>query len=180
MRTEKSSGKHIIQSIAALPDGKDVSGLRKLFLEELREIYWAEKELIAMLPKIADSVSSEELADAILDNLAMSFTHVNRIEDSFVSLHEEASETRCETMEGLIGDAARLVSTGETGLFRDAAVLSVMKRIRYYEIASYGILCSFAKTLGEIEVLTMMEDSLDEERESYRTLIHSSRFILNT
>jgi ferritin-like metal-binding protein YciE len=180
MRSERLYGKQTPGPIVALSDNTDVNALRKLFLEELGDIYWAEKELTVLLPKIADRVSSEELADAILDNLGMSFNHVNRLEDVFLSLREQAGGTRCETMAGLIRETERIILSGETGMFRDAAVLSVVKRIRYYEIASYGILCSFSRALGEIEVLTIMENALDEERDAYRTLIHSAKFILNT
>jgi ferritin-like metal-binding protein YciE len=180
MRIEKLHGKLNPEPVVALQPNTEMKNLRKLFLEELRDIYWAEKELTLLLPKIADKVSSEELADAILDNMTMSFNHVNRLEDVFVSLHEQACAVRCETMAGLIRETERIISSGETGMFRDAAVLSVVKRIRYYEIASYGILCSFSRALGEIKVLTIMEDALDEEREAYRNLIHSAKFILNT
>ena len=153
--------------------------LRKLFRVELLEICWTEKELTLLLSKLADSVASEELADALLDDLSMSFNHLDRLEDILLSMDEAAKFKACDTMVQLIAEAEKIISSGTPGVVQDAAIFSLVKRIRYSQIASYGIICSFLKNMEQFEELVIMEVSLDEERSAYRNLLQSASTLLN-
>lgn len=151
---------------------KPLEGLRKLFIEELKDIYWAEKALSSALPKIVDGASSEELADEILDHLALTLNHITRLEVVFSSLNIKPEATRCETMAGLVREAGLVMSESDNDKLMDMGILSVIKKMQHYKITSYGILCSFSKALGEIKVLSLLENILIEEREIYVSMVN--------
>jgi ferritin-like metal-binding protein YciE len=152
-------------------------GLNKLFIDELKDIYWAEKATAMALPKMINAASSEELADELLDHLTLTFDHISRLEGIFVSLGVKSEATKCEMMNGLIEETLSIITTDAESKFKDQGILSVSKKMQYYKITSYGILCSFAKTLSEIEVLSVLEDTLNEEREVYRIMTQISEFL---
>jgi ferritin-like metal-binding protein YciE len=176
LQTEKAEGVPMFADAAGLNPS---AGLKKLFLEELKDIYWAEKALTGILPKLVDKTSSEELADGILDQLGQTLNHITRLERIFSSIGIKAEAAKCETMSALINDAEIIISNTLEGQHRDIGILAIVKRIEYYEIASYGILCSFSKTLGEIEALSLLEDTLQEEREAYKAMAMIGRVLMN-
>lgn len=156
---------------------ESVNELQKLFVDELKDIYWAEKSLTALLPKMIDRSASEELAEGILDHLALTLNHITRLEAVFSAINIKAESKKCETMSALIEDANRIMKEMPEGTNRDNSIISINHKIQFYEIATYGILCSFAKTLGEIEALTLLEDTLNEEKTAYKTLFQIRELI---
>lgn len=182
MRSQTSTQKDLIISTAptsAESVSNQMKDLRKLFVEELKDIYWAEKSLTALLPRIVDKVSCEELADGILDQLALTLHHITRLEAVFISININTEATKCETMAALAREAEVIITAKSSAITKDADIWSVVKKIQHYEIVSYGILCAFSKALGEIEALSLMEDTLTEEREIYKTMHHIGSY-LNT
>jgi ferritin-like metal-binding protein YciE len=145
-------------------------GLRELFEDELKDIYWAEKALTKALPKMAKNATSEELINAIEEHLEVTKGHVERCEQAFEMMDKPARAKKCEAMDGLIREAQDIMESTEEGVVRDAGIISGAQKIEHYEIASYGTLCAFAKTLGEGEIADLLEQTLNEEKEADQTL----------
>ncbi|MFL5764075.1 MAG: DUF892 family protein [Bacteroidia bacterium] len=179
MRTENLYERENGRPAVITSEPVDPSALRGLFRAELYDIYWAEKDLAVLLTKLADKVSSEELADAILDDLTMCYTHIDRLDDAFFRLQEKQKGRGCEVMKQLFAEAERILSLDTPGVPMDAAVFSLIRRIRYSQITSYGIICSFLRALGEIGLLSVMETSLEDERLAYGNLMRCSAMLLN-
>jgi len=141
-------------------------GLRQLFLAELQDIYWAEKALVKALPKMADKATSQELVDAITEHLGITEQHVSRLEDVFEAIGEKAQGKKCDAMAGLIEEAEYIVDGMPEGNVRDAAIIASAQKVEHYEIAAYGTLCAFAKTLGETQAGELLHETLEEEKEA--------------
>ena len=145
-------------------------GLRDLFEDELKDIYWAEKALTKAIPKIVKNASSEELVAALDDHLEVTKGHVERLEEAFRILGKTARAKKCDAMEGLVKEAEGIMEDTEEGVVRDAGIISAAQKVEHYEIATYGTLCAFGKTLGEDEVVDLLHQTLDEEKEADQTL----------
>ena len=141
-------------------------GLRELFIESLKDIYWAEKALTKALPKMAKNASSESLITTINDHLTVTEEQVIRLEEVFEILGEKASAKKCEAMEGLIKEGESIVEETEAGPVRDAGIIGASQKIEHYEIATYGTLAAFAQTLGEEDALALLQQTLEEEKEA--------------
>lgn len=143
------------------------SMLQELFLEELRDIYWAEKHLVKALPKMQKASSSEELAGAFEDHLAVTQEQVARLEQVFEILGEKARGKKCDAMEGLVSEAESVIEDTEEGTStRDVALIIAAQKVEHYEIATYGGLATLAKTLGMTEIKDLLGQTLDEEKET--------------
>lgn len=145
---------------------KQASQLGKLFEDELKDIYWAEKALAKALPKMARKATSEELVEAIEKHLEQTEEHVSRCEQIFKLLGKEARGKKCEAMEGLINEAESIMEDTEEGVMRDAGIISAAQKVEHYEIATYGTLRTFAETLGMTEAVELLEATLEEEKET--------------
>ena len=154
----------------AQKNGKTAHDLRALFNEELRDIYWVENALVKAIPKMIKNASSGELFDALTAHLDVTHAHVKHVERVFESVGIEPSGKKCEAMEGLIREASSLIADTEKGVVRDAAIIAAAQKIEHYEICAYGTLCSFAKTLDEMEAIEILQQILDEEKEADITL----------
>lgn len=141
-------------------------GLRELFIESLKDIYWAEKALTKALPKMAKNASSENLITTINDHLTVTEEQVTRLEEVFEILGQKASAKKCEAMEGLIKEGESIVEETEAGPVRDAGIIGASQKIEHYEIATYGTLAAFAQTLGEEDALALLQQTLEEEKEA--------------
>lgn len=141
-------------------------GLRELFVDSLKDIYWAEKALTKALPKMAKNASSENLITTINDHIAVTEEQVSRLEQIFELIGEKASAKKCEAMEGLIKEGESIMEETQQGPVRDAGIIGASQKIEHYEIATYGTLAAFAHTLGEDEALDLLQQTLDEEKEA--------------
>lgn len=141
-------------------------GLRELFVDSLKDIYWAEKALTKALPKMAKNASSENLISTINDHLTVTQEQVTRLEQIFELIGEKASAKKCEAMEGLIKEGESIMEETQQGPVRDAGIIGASQKIEHYEIATYGTLAAFAHTLGEDEALDLLQQTLDEEKEA--------------
>ncbi len=145
-------------------------GLRDLFIDELKDIYWAEKALTKALPKMAKKATSEELIAALQDHLEVTNGQVARLEQVFEAIGEKAQAKKCEAMAGLINESEEIMESTASGPVRDAGIISAGQKVEHYEIASYGTLVTFANTLGEDEAASLLEETLNEEKEADETL----------
>jgi ferritin-like metal-binding protein YciE len=141
------------------------SQLGKLFEDEFRDIYWAEKALVKALPKMAKNASSEQLVAAIEKHIAETEVHVERCENIFSILGKEPRGKKCEAMEALISEGETVMEEAEEGVMRDAAIIASAQKVEHYEIASYGTLVTFASTLGMEDVASILEETLNEEKQ---------------
>lgn len=147
--------------------------LEDLFEDNLRDIYNAEKQLVAALPLIAKSTYSEDLENAINDHLNETKKQMERLEKIFDRLDMDTRDVNtCEAMEGLITECKEVMDHFEDGPVRDAALIIAAQKIEHYEIAAYGSLCELADVLGYSKIADILERSLNEEKSADRILSH--------
>jgi ferritin-like metal-binding protein YciE len=140
------------------------SQLMKLFEEELKDIYWAEKALTKAIPKMIKNATSADLIEALENHLMETEEQVKRAEQVFELTGKKAVAKKCEAMEGLIKEAEEIMEECEEGAMRDAGIISAGQKVEHYEIASYGTLRQFAETLGLTEAAALLEETLNEEK----------------
>ena len=157
-----SNGKHKMSS--ANGSGMQSSQLMKLFEDELKDIYWAEKALTKAIPKLIKNATSQELIDALTSHLAETENQVTRLEHVFESIDKKAVSKKCEAMEGLIKEAEEIMESSEAGAMCDAGIISAGQKMEHYEIATYGTLRQFAETLGLTEAVSLLAATLEEEK----------------
>ena len=145
--------------------------LRELFIEELRDIYWAEKHLTKALPKMKRSATSEELAAAFEDHLTVTEQQIQRVEKVFELLDMTPRAKKCEAMEGLVKEAQNVIEELPKGSsVIDAGLIISGQKVEHYEIAAYGSLVQLAKTMGENEIANLLQQTLDEEKQADQLL----------
>jgi ferritin-like metal-binding protein YciE len=169
--TEKPNGSHSSKTsgttrrASSQNKGQDQSSqLRKLFEEELKDIYWAEKALTKAIPKMIKQATSEDLINALENHLHETENQVTRAEQVFSTLGMEAKAKKCDAMAGLIKEAEEIMEECEDGVMRDAGIISAAQKVEHYEIATYGTLRQFAETLGYDEAVSLLEATLEEEK----------------
>ncbi|PTQ96526.1 ferritin-like metal-binding protein YciE [Mucilaginibacter yixingensis] len=141
------------------------SALKELFIDELKDIYWAEQHLVKALPKMSKGATSDELKKTIEEHLTQTENQVARLEKVFESIGEKAKAVKCEAMDGLLKEADELLKETEKGTeVRDVAIISAAQKVEHYEIASYGTLRTLATTLGYTEAASLLEETLKEEK----------------
>lgn len=151
---------------AAAPYNEE-SKLKELFVEELKDIYSAEKQLTKALPKMAKAATSEELRNAFENHLAQTEEQIGRVEEVFELSEMTARAKKCEGMAGMIEEGQQAIEDTDTGTAtRDAALIIAAQKVEHYEIASYGSLVQLAKTIGLSEAVDLLQQTLDEEKET--------------
>lgn len=143
-----------------------VNSLNELFLGELKDIYWVENALIKALPEMMNNATDTKLKTALKNHLAQTQQQVVRLEEIFKSLGEKAEGEKCLAMEGIIKEGQKMMAETATGPVRDAAIISSGQKVEHYEIAAYGTLAAFAKTLNERPGLDLILKTLGEEKKS--------------
>jgi ferritin-like metal-binding protein YciE len=160
--------------------GRTESALNELFIDELKDIYWAEKHLTSALPKMAKAATSDELRTAIENHLAETENHVTRLEQAFESIGEKAVAKKCEAMAGLIKEGDEIVTETKKGsMTRDAGIISAGQKIEHYEIATYGTLKTLAGILGYDEAAELLDATLQEEKNADSTLTQVAEKSIN-
>lgn len=157
----------------------DDSKLHKLLIDELKDIYWAEKALTKAIPKMIKNATSEELVAALEEHLAETEEQVAKVEEVFGILEEKVQAKKCEAMDGLIKETEELMSDNEKGVIRDAAIISAAQKVEHYEIASYGTLVAFANTLGLTDAAELLEEILEEEKSADMKLTEVAETAVN-
>jgi ferritin-like metal-binding protein YciE len=150
---------------------KEETKLKELFIEELKDIYSAEKQLTKALPKLSKAATSDELRSAFEEHLAVTEEQIVRVEQVFEMLDLPPRAKKCEAMEGLVKEAqAVLEDTDEGTATRDVALIIAGQKVEHYEIATYGSLVQLAKTMGNEEMAQLLQLTLDEEKEADQLL----------
>lgn len=155
------------------------TGLRQLLEDQLKDIYWAENAISKAMPDIAEMVDSQELVDALNEHLEETLQQVTRLEDVFEVLDLKVAGEKCEAMEGLLREADDIVDELDQGPVRDAGIIAACQKIEHYEIATYGTLRAFANILGEYEAASLLEETLEEEKNADLKLTDLAESIIN-
>jgi ferritin-like metal-binding protein YciE len=140
--------------------------MRELYIDELRDLYNAETQLVKALPKMAKASSSEELREAFEEHLRQTSEQVSRLEQIFEMLDEKPTGKKCLGMEGLVKEAAETMKEDYEDGVMDAALIGAAQRVEHYEIAGYGTVREFAERLGEDEHVPLLEQTLEEEKQT--------------
>jgi len=140
--------------------------LQELFVEELRDIYDAEKQLTKALPKMAKAAESQELRAAFEEHLEITRMQVERVEEVFKVLGMAARGKTCEGMKGLIEEGSKHIEELDKGSTLDAALIASAQKVEHYEIATYGTLATFAEVLDMQDVKDLLGQTLEEEKEA--------------
>ncbi|MXV50708.1 DUF892 family protein [Pedobacter sp. HMF7647] len=141
--------------------------LKELFLDSIKDIYWAENHLVKTLPKMQKASTSEKLSTAIGNHLEQTKGHVSRLEQVFELLGEKPQAKKCDAMEGLTKEGEGIIEDTEAGTAtRDVGIILASQKVEHYEIATYGGLAKLAKTLGLEDVAEVLVQTLNEEKEA--------------
>ena len=141
-------------------------GLKELYVGELKDLYSAERQLVKALPKMAKGAASDELRDGFEEHLEQTKGHVQRLEQIFAAMSESPKGKKCKGMQGLIEEGADAQDEDFEGNIMDAALIAAAQRVEHYEIAGYGTVRAMAQVLGEEEHLSLLAQTLDEEKET--------------
>ena len=145
-------------------------GLKELYIDELKDLYSAENQLVKALPKMAKAAASEELRGGFEGHLEQTRGHVSRLEQIFKSLGENPKGKKCNGMEGLIEEGSEIIDEDLEESVKDAGLIGAAQRVEHYEIAAYGTAKAFADTLGHSEHVSLLEETLEEEKETDKKL----------
>src|SRR5579862_492789 len=158
-------------------EGKMSEGLKELYVDELRDLYSAENQLVKALPKMARAASSDELRQGFEEHLEQTKEHVQRLEQIFEALDESPKGKKCAGMEGLVKEGGEVMQEDFEGAVMDAALIGAAQRVEHYEIAAYGTVIAFAQTLGESDHISLLEETLSEEKETDQKLTELAKQI---
>jgi len=153
------------------------NSLQDLYLEQLRDLYDAEHQIIKALPKLIDAAQSERLKDALTEHLDVTKEQASRIEQIFDTRGEKPRAERCKGMQGIIQEGDDLIGGIKDPNVRDAAIIASAQRVEHYEMAGYGTARNYADLLDENEASQLLQETLDEEKEADETLTDLSEEI---
>lgn len=156
-----------------------LNSLKKLYLEELRDLYSAETQLVKALPKMAKGASSDELKEAFESHLEQTKEHVERLTEIFDRLEEKPTGKTCKAMKGLIEEGSEMLEEDGEESVIDAGLIAAAQRVEHYEIAGYGTVRTLANLLGEEEAAELLQQTLDEEGETDKQLSELAEGIVN-
>lgn len=144
--------------------------LHHLFVDQLRDILWAEKQLVKALPTMAKAANDKELGDAFTKHHSETKNHVTRLEKIFKSLNLAPRAKKCPAMEGLLKEAEELSEDYKDSCALDSALITAAQKVEHYEIGTYGTLRAFAKRLGYDDAVKLLTETIDEEGNADKTL----------
>jgi ferritin-like metal-binding protein YciE len=154
-----------------------MDSLHELFVEQLRDIYDAENQLVKALPKMAKAASNDELRSGFEHHLEQTKEHIDRLETIFNNLEEEPEGESCKGMAGLIAEGKEAIEADCDDDVKDAWLIAAAQRVEHYEIAAYGTVKSMASLLDEEEAAGLLEETLNEEKETDQLLTEISEEI---
>src|ERR1700761_8055835 len=152
-----------------------VETMQELLIDELKDLYSAEKQIVRALPKLAKAASTPELQEAILNHLEETKEQVARLEKIGELIGKKLTGKTCAGMKGVLEEGSEVLEDTEKGIVRDAALISACQRVEHYEMAGYGSARDFAKLLGLKEVATLLDETLEEEKNADKTLTGASK-----
>ena len=149
---------------------KEIKSMNDLFVHQLQDIYYAEKQLVKALPKMADKASDKQLKQGFLTHLDETKTHVQRLEEVFKMHGAEISAVDCPAIDGIIEEADEVTGEVADKSVLDAALINAAQAAEHYEIARYGSLIAWAKQLGRNDCASILQKTLEEERATDKKL----------
>lgn len=144
--------------------------LKTLYVNELKDLLDAENQLVKALPKMAKATTSSELRSGIEHHLEQTKGHAKRIEQILEALGEEPKGKKCKGMNGIIAEGKEILDEDYEGAVRDAGIISAAQRVEHYEIGAYGCVREYAQLLGENEAVSLLGQTLEEEKETDKKL----------
>ena len=155
------------KAVTTKRSAQEEGALMELFVSSLKDINWAEKQLVKALKKMSKAATSEKLSAAFEQHMTQTEGHVERLAQVFETIGKKPTSKKCEAMEGLIAEAEELIEETEEGTeVRDAALIAAAQKVEHYEIATYGTLRTLAGTLGLGKAQKILQRTLDEEKET--------------
>ncbi len=154
---------------------QEISTLHELFLEQLRDLYSAENQLVAALPKMAEAATAPALRQGFEDHLEQTKGHVRRLEEIFESFGEDPDGKTCQAMKGLVKEGKEAIDDDFSPEVRDAALIAAAQRVEHYEIAGYGTVRSYAELMGHDEAVDLLQKTLDEEGDADKKLTAAAK-----
>ena len=142
------------------------SELKELYIDELKDIYSAETQLVKALPKMARAASSEKLRSGFEEHLEQTKGQVSRLEQIFQALEQKPTGKKCLGMEGLIKEGGEAAGEDYVDDAKDSALIGAAQRVEHYEIAAYGTVRAMAQKLGEDEAVKLLSETLQEEKDT--------------
>jgi ferritin-like metal-binding protein YciE len=139
---------------------------KKLYVDELKDLFSAENQLLKALPKMAKAASSDELRTGFQKHLEQTKVHVQRLAEIFESLDESAKGNKCVGMQGLVKEGSEVMEEGFEDAVLDAGLIGAARRVEHYEMAAYGAVWEFAKVLGQTKHASLLEKTLAEEKQT--------------
>ena len=156
-----------------------LKSLKDLYVEELRDLYSAENQLVKALPKMAKAATAENLKKAFTDHLEETKGQVARLVQIFEKLGEKPTGKTCRAMEGLVIEGEELIADKPEAAVLDAGLISAAQRVEHYEMAGYGSVRAYAKALGEEEAAALLQETLDEEAAADKKLTKLAVSVIN-
>jgi ferritin-like metal-binding protein YciE len=156
-----------------------LDSLQKLYVEELRDLYSAENQILKALPKMAKAASSPELQAAFQQHLEVTKGQVQRLEQIFETLGKSPKGKKCKAMEGLVEEGQELMSADAEPEVLDAGLIAAAQRVEHYEIAGYGTVRTYAQLLGDQEAADLLQQTLDEEAQTDEALSQLAESLIN-
>lgn len=151
------------------------NSLQELYIEQLKDLYSAESQLVKALPKMAKAAKAQELRDGFEKHLEQTKEHVRRLEQIFSNLDESPKGKKCRGMEGLVEEGEEVIEEESSSDALDAGLIAAAQRVEHYEIAGYGSVRSFAELLGDNRAVNLLQQTLDEERATDEKLTELSK-----
>ena len=149
------------------------SKLKEFFVEQLQDILWAEKKLVKTLPKMKEAATTIRLKESFNDHLKETEKHVERLQEIFELINEEATEKKCKAMAGIVDEGEDIIDETDKGSAqRDVGLIFAAQKVEHYEIATYGGLASLARTLGYSQISEILEKTLLEEKQADEMLTY--------
>ena len=149
---------------------RDIKTMNDLFLHQLQDIYYAEKQLVKALPKMAEKATDQQLKQGFLTHLEETKTQVQRLEQVFQMLGVQPKAVDCPAIDGIIKEAEEVAGEVADKAVLDAALINAAQAAEHYEIARYGSLVAWAKQLGRNDVASMLQKTLEEEKATDKKL----------
>jgi ferritin-like metal-binding protein YciE len=167
MKNDKKDPALILPTPAEMGGAQTKTQLKKLLTDTMKDMYWAEQQLLKSLPEMKLAATTIELRKAIGEHIIQTQEHVKRLEKAFEFCGEKAETKKCDAMEGLIKEGQHILEqTPEGSMVRDAGIILAAQKVEHYEIATYGGMIEFARTLGLREVAGILNLTLDEEKQT--------------
>jgi len=154
-----------------------ITTLRDVYVEQLKDLYSAETQLIKALPRMAKAATSADLAQGFTDHLEQTKGHAERLEEIFKGLDEKPTGKKCKAMAGLVEEGSETIHEDASDAAKDAMLIAAAQRVEHYEIAGYGTVKTYAELLGEDEAARLLEQTLQEEVETDGKLTEAAKTI---